>query len=164
MKYADDIRIFRHFEPNSSAQLANAAVFQSDMNSLTTWSKNWDLKFNLSKCCVLHFGRSNLKANYDIDDYIVENRNEEKDLGVHFSDKFNFNDHIDAIVNKANRKIGIMAHVFKNRNTQTLLPLYKTFVRPILQYNSVIWSPYTCLLYTSPSPRDLSTSRMPSSA
>ena len=25
-------------------------------------------------------------------------------------------------------------------------------------------NPYTCLLYTSPSPRDLSTSRMPSSA
>ena len=25
-------------------------------------------------------------------------------------------------------------------------------------------APYTCLLYTSPSPRDLSTSRMPSSA
>ena len=29
---------------------------------------------------------------------------------------------------------------------------------------SVISSPYVCLLYTSPSPRDLSTSRMPSSA
>ena len=27
-----------------------------------------------------------------------------------------------------------------------------------------IWYTYTCLLYTSPSPRDLSTSRMPSSA
>ena len=26
------------------------------------------------------------------------------------------------------------------------------------------WQGYTCLLYTSPSPRDLSTSRMPSSA
>ena len=26
------------------------------------------------------------------------------------------------------------------------------------------WEPSTCLLYTSPSPRDLSTSRMPSSA
>ena len=26
------------------------------------------------------------------------------------------------------------------------------------------WVPTTCLLYTSPSPRDLSTSRMPSSA
>ena len=28
----------------------------------------------------------------------------------------------------------------------------------------VLRQPYTCLLYTSPSPRDLSTSRMPSSA
>ena len=30
--------------------------------------------------------------------------------------------------------------------------------------NDVITLSYTCLLYTSPSPRDLSTSRMPSSA
>ena len=29
---------------------------------------------------------------------------------------------------------------------------------------AVIWIGWTCLLYTSPSPRDLSTSRMPSSA
>ena len=31
-------------------------------------------------------------------------------------------------------------------------------------HNSNSGNPYTCLLYTSPSPRDLSTSRMPSSA
>ena len=30
--------------------------------------------------------------------------------------------------------------------------------------HNVIVTPYICLLYTSPSPRDLSTSRMPSSA
>ena len=34
--------------------------------------------------------------------------------------------------------------------------LYPTLIR--------VPTPYTCLLYTSPSPRDLSTSRMPSSA
>ena len=33
----------------------------------------------------------------------------------------------------------------------------KMFVQSLVQYNN-------CLLYTSPSPRDLSTSRMPSSA
>ena len=32
------------------------------------------------------------------------------------------------------------------------------------ELDSVVVEPYTCLLYTSPSPRDLSTSRMPSSA
>ena len=30
--------------------------------------------------------------------------------------------------------------------------------------NEEYWQPIACLLYTSPSPRDLSTSRMPSSA
>ena len=42
LKYADDIRIYRCFEPNSSAQQANAALFKNDMNALATWSKNWD--------------------------------------------------------------------------------------------------------------------------
>ena len=32
------------------------------------------------------------------------------------------------------------------------------------QWIALVAPPYTCLLYTSPSPRDLSTSRMPSSA
>ena len=37
--------------------------------------------------------------------------------------------------------------------------------RPCIQYIHVVYIMlYTCLLYTSPSPRDLSTSRMPSSA
>ena len=31
-------------------------------------------------------------------------------------------------------------------------------------FNNIFAEPLTCLLYTSPSPRDLSTSRMPSSA
>ena len=44
-------------------------------------------------------------------------------------------------------------------------------VRPVAEKNGIMYFPYafpkalyTCLLYTSPSPRDLSTSRMPSSA
>ena len=35
-----------------------------------------------------------------------------------------------------------MARVFKARDVETIIPLYKTFVRPILEYNYVIWSPY----------------------
>ena len=42
---------------------------------------------------------------------------------------------------------------------------YNSFTPPVIQRN-IFENPgwYTCLLYTSPSPRDLSTSRMPSSA
>ena len=34
-------------------------------------------------------------------------------------------------------------HKFKCRDFRVLIPLYKTFVRPYLEYNSVIWSPNT---------------------
>ena len=43
---------------------------------------------------------------------------------------------------------------------KTLQKLYMNPVNPDLRLNYI----NTCLLYTSPSPRDLSTSRMPSSA
>ena len=45
-------------------------------------------------------------------------------------------------------------------NTTGLTPNVDKF----LQQSTVFDKAYTCLLYTSPSPRDLSTSRMPSSA
>ena len=38
------------------------------------------------------------------------------------------------------------------------------FLRAMLEASGARVHVYTCLLYTSPSPRDLSTSRMPSSA
>ena len=42
--------------------------------------------------------------------------------------------------------------------------LRKSFARDIVLMKTVGINPIICLLYTSPSPRDLSTSRMPSSA
>ena len=103
LKYADDIRIYRIFESTTAAHMANAMLFQKDIDAMAEWSNKWDLKFNLSKCCVLHFGRSNPKTKYKLGDFQVDNRCQESDLGVLFSDKFNFNDHIDSIIKKANK-------------------------------------------------------------
>ena len=59
-------------------------------------------------------------------------KNLEKDLNVLVPVNLEFNEHIDTIVKKANRQLGIIGRVFKARNMDTILPLYKTFVRPIL--------------------------------
>ena len=61
------------------------------------------------------------------------------------STKFKFNDHIDSILNRANRQLGLIARVFKQRNSKTIIPLYTSYVRPLLENNSIIWSPYTKL-------------------
>ena len=102
----------------------------------------WDLNFNTSKCCILHFGHSNVQSPYSINNNRLISKRCEKDLGVLFSTNFKFNEHIDTITCKANRQLGIIARVFKQRDLKTIVPLYKSFVRPFLEFNSVIWSPY----------------------
>ena len=143
LKYADDIRIYRCFKSDLRSQSENTDSFQSDNDNIYSWSKTWDLNFNISKCCVLHFGRSNVRSAYKIKNALLKNKHQEKDLGILFTDKFKFNDHIDMAINKANRQLGIIARVFKYKNPQIIVPLYKSFVRPLLEYNSIIWSPYT---------------------
>ena len=50
----------------------------------------------------------------------------------------------------------------KKKTGKPIGDLFKNF--ELFIYGGVNYEPYSCLLYTSPSPRDLSTSRMPSSA
>ena len=49
------------------------------------------------------------------------------------------------LCNRARRLIGLMYRRFyKNADTKTLLQLYKTFIRPHLEYCSIVyvWDPY----------------------
>ena len=73
----------------------------------------------------------------------ISKKEQEKDLGIVFSTKSKFDDHIHLISKKANRQLGIITKVFSSRKPEIIIPLYKSFVRPHLEHNSVIWSPYT---------------------
>ena len=61
LKYADDLRVYRIFKSDLPNQLNNGILFQNDINALVSWSKTWDLNFNTTKCCILHYGRQNIK-------------------------------------------------------------------------------------------------------
>ena len=72
---------------------------QDDTNRLIEWSKKWELKFNTSKCKVMHFGNdiSNSYTMFDFNDQKRKNLDfttEEKDLGVTIDYKLNFSSHI----------------------------------------------------------------------
>ena len=41
---------------------------QKDLDSVGDWCKTWDMKLNEEKCKVMHFGKSNPKANYCMTD------------------------------------------------------------------------------------------------
>ena len=136
--FADDTKIY-----NLSDQ---CDIIQNDLNELQKWSEKWQLYFNSKKCKCLHHGRSNNKH-----EYYFENANgienlpsgdEEKDLGVYFSVNLNFDKHINESVKKANMILGLIMRNFSFINKDIFNKLYKSLVRPHLEYGQEIWSPY----------------------
>jgi len=45
-------------------------------------------------------------------------------------------------VKKANRMLGVIKINFTDRSKETIIPLYKSLVRPHLEYCVLIWSPH----------------------
>ena len=95
----------------------------------------------------MHLGRRNPhKAYYMTTDggelHKLDVADTEKDLGVHIDSKLTFSYHIQQKVNKANKMLGYIRHTFKHIDTEAFLLLYKSLVRPHLEYASTVWSPH----------------------
>ena len=68
--------------------------------------------------------------------------NEEKDLGVVFNDKFSASTNCKKVCKASQIVIGLIKRNIKNRSKEGMLILYKTLVRPLLDYCSQVWRPY----------------------
>ena len=76
---------------------------------------------------VNHFDKENI--------YILESKLELKGLGVIVDNHLTFSNHIAGKVNKANQIV-----VFLDGHNFNLL--YKSLVRPHIEYGNIVWSPY----------------------
>ncbi|MES9884664.1 MAG: reverse transcriptase family protein, partial [Sedimenticola sp.] len=137
--FADDTKIFARVN-----NMHESNVLQNDINSLTTWSEKWQLKFNASKCKHMHIGKETNLPEYTMiqsgTEIKIEEVQEEKDLGVILDNKLKFTSHIQASVKKANRNLGIIKRTFKYMDKVMFLNLYKSLIRPHLEYASTVWS------------------------
>ena len=73
---------------------------------------------------------------------ILVTTSEEKDLGIIVDDSLKFHRHTAAAVRKANTVLGVIKKSFATLDTRTLPLLYKSMVRPHLEYGNVIWGPH----------------------
>ena len=123
----------------------NHKLLQKDLLTFLKWSAKWLLKFNKSKCSVLHMGKNNRKEKYYMDEDLTEELksiDSEKDVGVTFSKDLKFNLHINNVIKKSNQLTGLIKRSFTYTDRQLLLNLYKSIVRPHLEYANVIWHPF----------------------
>jgi len=111
LKFAADTKIF-----GPVCNQNDYMKFQEDLNRLFSWTKDWQMSFNIDKCKVMHIGRSNKAYNYSLDGLVLKEAEIEKDLGMMISNDLKVSHQCLSAYNKANRILGII-----NRNYVTFI-------------------------------------------
>lgn len=83
-----------------------------------------------------------MRYEYTIMGQVIKNTKEEKDLGVFFCDNFKPKLNCDKVSKSASRKLGMIRRNISDRSSESMIILYKTLVRPILDYCITAWRPY----------------------
>ena len=134
--FADDCKLYGRVECTGENKM------QLDVTNLENWSAKWQLPFNATKCKVMHLGYNNPKHQYVLNNHTQEITTCEKDLGVHVDENLKFHKHTAAATKMANRVLGVIKKAYKTREVRTITMLYKSMVRPHLEYGNLIWGPF----------------------
>ena len=103
------------------------------------------MKFNPDKCKVMHIGHD-LATSYimkEVNKTIeLNSTKEEKDLGVLITRDLKF--HLQSVqsVKKAQSVLGMVKRHFNVIDKDDFTALYKTYIRPHLEYCIQAWSPH----------------------
>ena len=102
---------------------------------LETWTWSWILT-TLSNILHQTFSTSNPGP------ILCKSVESVKDLGLTINYDLSWGKHVSYIVNKANKVLGVIKRLLGNDIRHAFSCLFKSLVRPILEYAAPVWSPY----------------------
>lgn len=138
--YADDLKIYKIIKSDMDCQL-----LQNDLARFSEYCTANKLHLNLKKCHKISFTKNKKKFNYkySLNNVTLTEVCELKDLGVTLDTKLHLDKHIEIIINKAFQLLGFVMRSSKEfRHSKTFTTLYKSLIRPQLEYAVVVWDPY----------------------
>jgi ribonucleases P/MRP protein subunit RPP40 len=134
LQFADDTKVY-----NLSS---HQRTIQKDLDCLSLWCDKWSLAMNAEKCHAMHLGYHNPLHQYTINQTIVQPVTTEKDLGVTVSNTLKWGDHCKTVSGKASRMLAMIRRSFGQLQSKEFLVLYKTYVRPQMEFCSTVWWPH----------------------
>ena len=138
--FADDTKLYRCIKSD-----ADSRELQNDLSKVQGWSEEWKLCFSAPKCQVLRVSGSSAQLNrptYQLNGVSLQNVTEQRDLGIIVDAELEYDKQIKKCIQKAYASWHIIKRTFESLNPKMFTLLYKTYVRPHVEYCPQVWSPY----------------------
>ena len=113
--FADDCIVYRCIHNHQDAEL-----LQEDINAIQTWASAWQINFNVSKCCSIHFTQAvtyKMENTYYLYNTPLLSLDHFKYLGITLQFNLRYDRHIQDITAIANCTLGLL-----RRNVRTSSP------------------------------------------
>ena len=139
--FADDTSLFSIVVD----QQLSSDELNRDLARISEWAHQWKMSFNPdpSKQAVeVYFTRRLIQANVPVISFNntdITSSEYQKHLGLTLDSKLSFNRHLDEKFQKANKGIGLIDRLRKYVPRQSLITLYKSYIRPHLDYGDIIY-------------------------
>ncbi len=136
--YADDASLYAVVNNNN-----DASRLQDDLNNIFIWSQLWQLPLNIKKCSFMRIrSATNITTAYNIGGTQLQRVTQARVLGVTLCENLSNSIHCDNISSLGYRRAFLLLNSFHSSNLCTMISLYKTYVRPLLEYCTPAWSPH----------------------
>ncbi len=132
--FADDAKVY-----DTSSQ-----SLQISLDKILSWLQDHQLNIAANKCFTLNIHNRTLQnlPSLTLDNTPLQNIETMKDLGIIISSNLKWHSHINSICNKAAFSSYHILKSFRTKNIWIFKKLFVTYTRPIVEYNTPVWSPY----------------------
>ena len=118
-------------------------LLNNDLQTISAWANQWLVTFCPDKTVYMHMSSKHktLQQNPPLifNGNTLKEVENHKHLGITFNKKLSWSPHVNSIVKGAGNCIDAMKKMKYTMDRKTLDTIYLTFIRPKLEYASIVW-------------------------
>jgi len=135
--FADNVKLYLNV-----TSISCMYVMQNAIDALHQWAELWQLSVSVEKCSVLSIGKQIVVSSLSIAKKNVLPVNTLcRDLSILIQNDLKPSAHIHEVVSKAQKRAKCILRSFVSRDVKFLLRAYSAYVRPLLEYCTIVCSP-----------------------